>query len=537
MNKKYIFSAAATLCIVHCALCITSCSSDDDLTAAYYSDPNAVHVNATIGEPQTRVNTEGNGDEWQQYDEIHVENISSNAISGKTVTEFQAQSSGASPTWSPVSSTYAVWVDGENDFEAYYPYGASFTTFTLPTDQSTENNLRSADWMVATKTMAKPDDNTDALTLNFEHQLAKVTFNLNITGDEYKGDGDAITYTPTYVSVNVGSPDGDTSDGSLYSFETKGMKSLTFRSYDVIAKIAGSGSQYTATAILPPAKYKDGWLLKIYKEYGADKEYLQVDIPTSGDIHDLLCKTGLESGKSYTFDVNVGKDKLVIGKVEVKDWNTGTLEKSTGISDEIAQVGDYFMKDGSYVSCKDKDGNAVTLTEEQKANCIGIVFYVGKNANDKSSYPEALTTVHGYVIALEDANNGSTCKWSSSKDNISDIIDCNSTDWSGYSNTQAILNKYSSATDIAAYYAKQYEETVKAPSNTSGWFLPGIAQLKEALNSSVESSIEKAGGSSSRYSLWASSESDTYGRRAYTSNGDDKKDSGSSHCVRAVLAF
>lgn len=144
-----------------------------------------------------------------------------------------------------------------------------------------------------------------------------------------------------------------------------------------------------------------------------------------------------------------------------------------------AQVADYYMSDGTLVDSSEQ------LTDLQKKNCIGVVFALASDAgeNDKSKY-KSLSKVHGYVVALHDAHEGNTYNFKWSPDNttaIKGVInndESNPTDWSGYKNTQAILAKYSTETDIAAHVAKNY--TPEAPSNSSGWFLPSIAQLVAA---------------------------------------------------------
>lgn len=155
------------------------------------------------------------------------------------------------------------------------------------------------------------------------------------------------------------------------------------------------------------------------------------------------------------------------------------------------QVGDYYMNDGSLLP------SGTELTDEQKNNCIGIVFALDSEY-DKSSYPSA---IHGYVVALQDANS-STCIWSSDTGlDIEGVTNYDYTpDWSGYGNTQAITNEsgYSESTYPAAYYAKTY--TPAAPAGTSGWFLPAVDQLGAAMKAiyitdgSVKNSYGNAGG-------------------------------------------
>ena len=59
----------------------------------------------------------------------------------------------------------------KNEFEAWYPFNASYTEFTIPTDQSSDQLLGAADWMTASSgKIDKPENHT--LNLYFGHHLA-----------------------------------------------------------------------------------------------------------------------------------------------------------------------------------------------------------------------------------------------------------------------------------------------------------------------------------------------------------------------------
>lgn len=226
--------------------------------------------------------------------------------------------------------------------------------------------------------------------------------------------------------------------------------------------------------------------------------------------------TGTAVGEQALLQVTLaykdGKQVTTSRIVECKKTK-GTKLGSKEISS--AAVGDYFMIDGTLVD------KSATLTDDQKEACIGVVFALASAAgeNDKSTYPDDMT-VHGYVVALHDATDSKgdiiTCKWQPNYEyeDIEDVVNDdmnNLSDWSGYKNTQAILTQYSTATDIAAYYAANYR--VLAPSNTTGWFLPSAGQLVSALEAingnsegSISSSFTSAGGTAPSGPYWSSSE-------------------------------
>ena len=89
--------------------------------------------------------------------------------------------------------------------------------------------------------------------------------------------------------------------------------------------------------------------------------------------------------------------------------------------------------------------------------------------------------VHGYVLALHDANVGNSCQWGS----YGTEVGCdrnNNSGFNGYSSTQTIVafnkDKNWNLSDAfpAVYHAVNYETVCPAPSQTSGWFLPSGGQ-------------------------------------------------------------
>ena len=199
-----------------------------------------------------------------------------------------------------------------------------------------------------------------------------------------------------------------------------------------------------------------------------------------------------------------------------------------------ARLGDFYLNDGSLVRADSK------LSEGQANACIGIVFYSGRHETDQSDYTQPLTaggpvlgnTVHGYVMSLTYVP---TQAGSNSNKNVVEFSHCNAVradgspdgdkrskhlytcrgtcrsrdDFNGYYNCMAILN-YSAtvnccifpALHVAINYGKRgyrveyitengydfwnlvdagdvydWQLSLAAPQNSSGWFLPSYGQL------------------------------------------------------------
>lgn len=186
----------------------------------------------------------------------------------------------------------------KNEFEAWYPFNASYTEFTIPTDQSSDQLLGAADWMTASSgEIDKPENHT--LNLYFGHHLAKVTVNIVEWNSEFDGSekiiddlkiyskGTALTATYGDSGATITATDGET-----------GITPLV------------SGASYTA--IVAPAKYED---TDKFMTFTVDGQEMTV-LATPSRLNEV----GLQAGLHYLFDLKVGKDCVAIQSVEVTDW-------------------------------------------------------------------------------------------------------------------------------------------------------------------------------------------------------------------------
>lgn len=280
---RYIALAALTLSFVAC--------EQEDINPAVQGDPDAVKINATIGNMQTRVAYSGDNGvtNFVNGDAIKVVNLMRTSKKEATYTTTDGTN------WTTTDAM--VWnSSSKNIFQAYYPVAeySSYNTFTIPTDQSDATKLASADWMTAsTGEIDKPGNGV--LDLNFQHRLAKVTVNLTFSSQ----------YPEGYQHV------------SYFTFYTNE------ETPQAITALANSETSYTA--ILRPGEYADEDVFI----------YLMMD---DIDEHYVLGKTttaaiNLEAGKHYTFTLKVGKDVVSIDEVTVADWNEEDIDG--GVAEEV----------------------------------------------------------------------------------------------------------------------------------------------------------------------------------------------------------
>lgn len=282
---KYI-SAAALL------LAMAACSNDEDFNSAYMNDPDAVRINATVGEgiPISRSNPIGTEEEQAKLnsgDQIGV------AAGTQTAIKYKYDGT----TWTPVTTgEYLKWETTAMDFSAYYPVGEgiSANTFTLPTDQSNLDKLTAADYMTCTATNVAKADN---VSLTLQRKTARVVINTSFKNQFETG------YTVTAISVGSnatgytsGVAAGDPVSVSSYKHTDNAFYALLIPT----AVINGNATFMTITVT------KDD-------DNTTKKELTVKGIPA------------LEAGKSYTYNVTVGKDMVELGEVKVESWATGSV--------------------------------------------------------------------------------------------------------------------------------------------------------------------------------------------------------------------
>lgn len=279
---------------------ISSCNNDD---MPQVVGDNDVKVSATISGIQSRANTEGNGGQFSAGDKIVLTNTTNNT----TATYVTADGSGA---FAPVGEEVVTWAPSvKNTFHAYSPETTSYESFTIPSDQSTIEGIRSADWLKAeAKDVVRPNDAT--LALNFKHQLVKVTMTIN----EYTGSmagADVASFTPTDVSLNSAAKIvGSGAEYGLY----------TIAPYVIVDNTAG---KHSFVALIAPQAYKSGDLFMSFTLNGRSYKVMANS--------DLCSSDFLKAGKNYCFNLKVeGIEEVSIGNVSVLDWEEGVVVNNTG---------------------------------------------------------------------------------------------------------------------------------------------------------------------------------------------------------------
>ena len=257
-------------CLATALLALVACSDADDILSAYHSDPNAVHITAEVGKASadgfTRSNPLGDAEAQKKFntdDEISVKADGQAAVTYK----FNGTE------WIPQDSKFLKWESETMNFTAYYPATYTGGTITQPTEYTSEASLAAADYMSFSGEQSNTNGNKLTLTMN--RQMARVVVEVVGFNDQY----------------------ADATVNSINSVSIKGTKAY---------------------------KHSDGKFYALMVPCDADNnaQFLSLKVGES-NTETLTGIPALEAGKSYTYELTVGKNKVSVTGITVADWTTG----------------------------------------------------------------------------------------------------------------------------------------------------------------------------------------------------------------------
>ena len=273
-TKLYMIALAAMTMI----LALSACSESEDLLSAFHSDPNAVRITAQVGKASangfTRSNplgaTEADQKKFNDGDMISVK------ADGQDAVTYQLNNN----EWQPQGNKFLKWESETMDFNAYYP--ATFDgNITQPTEYNSLESLAAADFMSFSGPQTNTKDNNNQLTLTMKREMARVVVEIDGFNDQYAG--------AKIDNVN--------------SLSICGIKAYKHTDKKFYALIKPCEAQNSAT------------FLSLDVAEGASKTTTET----------LAGIPALEAGKSYTYKLTVGKNKVSVSGITVKDWTTGDI--------------------------------------------------------------------------------------------------------------------------------------------------------------------------------------------------------------------
>ena len=254
-------------------LLFAGCSSEDDILSSFHNDPNAVHITAEVGKASadgfTRSNplgaTEADQKKFNENDEISVK------ADGQEAVIYKLNGS----EWQPQGGKFLKWESETMNFTAYYPASYTGGAITQPTAYPDEASLIAADYMSFTDDVKNPGDNS--LTLTMKRKMARVVIEIVKFNDQY-AEGTKVNS----VTIN----------GDVKAYKQ---------------------SDNTYYALMVPC------------EAETTKEFLSLEVGTNNVKETLTGIPAFAAGNSYTYKLKVGKNKISVSGITVKDWTTGEI--------------------------------------------------------------------------------------------------------------------------------------------------------------------------------------------------------------------
>ena len=277
----------------------TACTQNEDMAPTLKGQ----EINATfsVGGMQTRVNTLGDGENWEDKDKLKVSIFTDSDPGNAAFLSFNGE------TWSRTGSFR--WLNGyeQHTILAVYPsdtdFGKNNLQYDLQTDQSSEDKLKNADLITGYWYDVPRYD----LRIPMQHRMSLVTIVYHVGTADY--------------------PNMDISEPQVYSKHT----SVYFNRDD---RARGQFVMITPTA--NPAwvkayKHDDGMFsaIVIPGSYKAGEIFVKFKIGDQNFHAKMKSNTEFQEGHRYTYKLDVGKDKVELTRISVDDlkgWDSNNEE-------------------------------------------------------------------------------------------------------------------------------------------------------------------------------------------------------------------
>lgn len=282
------------------AMGFTACTQNEDMAPTLKGQ----EINATfsVGGMQTRVNTLGDGNHWENKDKLKVGIFTDFVAGSRAVLSFNS----ATNEWSRSGSFR--WLDkiDEHTILAVYPYDYDpfNLVYKLPTNQSSPNDLKFADLIIG-HWYGSP---YGYVTIPMKHRMSLVTIMYHVGTADYPNlDISSLKIcSPCSGASFMNLPDGKNG----WKMDTSNYQEAKL----VDACKTEDGEVKTFSAIIVPGTV------------GTDKEFLKFSIGEKNFVSKLKSQTDFEEGKLYTYQLDIGKDKVELTRISVDDMTGWTNE-------------------------------------------------------------------------------------------------------------------------------------------------------------------------------------------------------------------
>ena len=284
------------------AMGFTACTQNEDMAPTLKGQ----EINATfsVGGMQTRVNTLGYGDNWEDEDKLKVSIFTDYDPGSTTVLSFNS----ATNEWSRTGSFRWLDESERHTILAVYPSDMDSCIdnlqYDLQTDQSSEGNLNNADLITG---YWHDVPRFDLISIPMKHRMSLVTIVYHVGTADY--------------------PNMDISEPQVYSKHN----SVDF------SRDQAQGQFVMSTPTANPAwvqacKHDDGMFsaIVIPGSYKTDDIFVKFKIGDKNFHAKMRSDTNFQEGYRYIYELDVGKDKVELTRISVDDlkgWDSNNEEE------------------------------------------------------------------------------------------------------------------------------------------------------------------------------------------------------------------
>ena len=282
------------------AMGFTACTQNEDMAPTLKGQ----EINATfsVGGMQTRVNTLGDGKNWEDKDKLKVSIFTEYDSGSTTVLSFNSTTN----EWSRTGSFRWLNEYEQHTILAVYPSDMDSwinnLQYDLQTDQSSEGNLKNADLITG---YWHDVPRFDLISIPMKHRMSLVTIVYHVGTADY--------------------PNMDISEPQVYSKHNSVDFSRDDRARGQFVMITPTANPAWVKAY----KHDDGMFsaIVIPGSYIKDEVFLKFMIGDNIFNAKMKMPTDFEEGKRYTYKLDVGKDKVKLTQISVDDLTGWTNEE------------------------------------------------------------------------------------------------------------------------------------------------------------------------------------------------------------------
>ena len=282
------------------AMGFTACPQNADLAPTLKGQ----EINATfsVGGMQTRVNTLGDVNNWEDKDKLKVSIFTDHDNGSTTVLSFNGE------TWSRAGSFRWLTDDEQHTILAVYPsdmdFGKENLQYDLQTDQSSEGNLKNADLITG---YWHDIPRSYYVNIPMKHRMSLVTIVYHVGTADY--------------------PNMDISEPQVYSKNTSVNFNIDQDQREFVMSTPSGNSDWVQAC-----KHDDGMFsaIVIPGSYIKDERFVKFKIGDQNFHAKMMSQTEFQEGHRYTYKLDVGKDKVKLTQISVDDlkgWDSNNEEE------------------------------------------------------------------------------------------------------------------------------------------------------------------------------------------------------------------